>query len=249
MGAFSPGARLLKLGGVTGCVVPAAPERSVFNAVVYGSADGLAASLEELGQAYGAAGIEAWCVWVPEDDREAAAVLERSGHVLDASPAAMIRGLAGFKRPPGSALESWTSQGELGEVAAVNDRSYGYDTDSFKRGLPGGLHGRGRVYVAHRGGAPVASVVTTDHERNCEIDLVATVPEARGRGLAGALLGQALADAAERGCETTTLVATRLGRRVYERLGYRAFGTVEMWERRRRQRPPRLRPAPPARRT
>jgi hypothetical protein len=44
---------------------------------------------------------------------------------------------------------------------------------------------------------------------------------------------RALADGRERGCEVTTLQATKLGRPVYERLGYRGFGTIEMWERRR----------------
>jgi GNAT superfamily N-acetyltransferase len=62
--------------------------------------------------------------------------------------------------------------------------------------------------------------------------MVAVVPEARGRNIAGKLLGHALADAAERGLETSTLVATRLGRPVYERLGYRPFGVLQMWERR-----------------
>ena len=45
-------------------------------------------------------------------------------------------------------------------------------------------------------------------------------------------MGHALADASERGCRTTTLVATRLGRPVYERLGYRSLGPIEMWEQR-----------------
>jgi predicted acetyltransferase len=62
---------------------------------------------------------------------------------------------------------------------------------------------------------------------------VAVAPEARGRGLSGKLLAHALADAAERGLETSTLVSTRLGRPVYERLGYQALGSLQMWERRR----------------
>jgi predicted acetyltransferase len=65
------------------------------------------------------------------------------------------------------------------------------------------------------------------------VTLVATIPEARGRGLAGTLLGHALADARERGLETSSLVATKAGRPLYERLGYRGVGAVEMWERRR----------------
>jgi hypothetical protein len=43
---------------------------------------------------------------------------------------------------------------------------------------------------------------------------------------------RALADARERGRLTTTLVATKLGRPVYERVGYRDFGAIQMWERR-----------------
>ena len=75
--------------------------------------------------------------------------------------------------------------------------------------------------------------MTHDHEGDCGVYAVATVPEARGRGLTSALLAHALADARERGCTTTTLEATRMGHSVYERLGYRPLGPVAMWERRR----------------
>jgi hypothetical protein len=43
---------------------------------------------------------------------------------------------------------------------------------------------------------------------------------------------QALADARRRGCATTSLQATAMGRPVYARLGYRDLGVIEMWERR-----------------
>jgi GNAT superfamily N-acetyltransferase len=88
------------------------------------------------------------------------------------------------------------------------------------------------IYVASFQGEPVCSLLASYHEGNCEIDGVATVPEARGRGLSGRLLAHALVDARERGCSTTTLVATKLGLPVYERLGYGALGTLDMWERR-----------------
>ena len=42
----------------------------------------------------------------------------------------------------------------------------------------------------------------------------------------------ALADARERGCETSSLQSTKAGFSVYERLGYRDRGAVEVWERR-----------------
>jgi hypothetical protein len=45
-------------------------------------------------------------------------------------------------------------------------------------------------------------------------------------------MARALADAAEQGLETTTLQATKLGYPVYEKLGYRDLGVLQMWERR-----------------
>jgi ribosomal protein S18 acetylase RimI-like enzyme len=88
------------------------------------------------------------------------------------------------------------------------------------------------VYIARENGRPLASVVSADHEGDCSIWWVATVPDARGRGLAPGLMRRALADGRERGNDVTTLQATKLGRPVYERLGYRPLGAIEMWERR-----------------
>ena len=85
-----------------------------------------------------------------------------------------------------------------------------------------------RVYLSGR----EASVVTLDVGTDCHVGLVATVPDAQRRGLAGRLLAGALAAARERGQSTTTLIASGAGRPVYERLGYRPLGAIEMWERR-----------------
>lgn len=76
-------------------------------------------------------------------------------------------------------------------------------------------------------------LATTDFEGDCGIWWVATVPEARGRGLSRDLLRVVLAEARERGLETSTLQATKLGRPVYERVGYRDLGALQMWELRR----------------
>ena len=121
----------------------------------------------------------------------------------------------------------------MGEVAAINDSAYGFeDPDPFSRGWAG-MSGEGLyAYVARLGGLPSSCVLALDHEGDFGIFAVATRPEARGRGLASRLLAQALADARERGCETSSLQATWLGRPVYERLGYRPLGPFEMWERR-----------------
>ena len=75
-------------------------------------------------------------------------------------------------------------------------------------------------------------MVSQDHGGDCSIWWVATVPEARGRGSPRASCAALWRTAGAR-LRVSTLQATKLGRPVYERLGYRAFGTIEMWERRR----------------
>ena len=216
--------------GVMAAVVPDCPERSVVNSVCYEDPESLAAQLDELAGVYDAAGVHAWTVWVPPEDREAAASLEAAGHVLDAAPEAMGMELEGFKRP--SCSYGWTREGDPSVVGKLNDRAYGYE-GSFERALEGFDPEFARLYVAHLAGEPVSCCITLEHGTDCHVTLVATEPEARGRGLAGALMAQALADANERGLVSTTLVATKMGRPVYDRLGYRALGPVEMWERRR----------------
>jgi N-acetylglutamate synthase-like GNAT family acetyltransferase len=228
----SEGARVVERDGVLAAVVPAAPERAVINAVLFRSADGLEAAYDEIAAAYREIGAK-WTVWVPPgDEGEAAArLLESRGHYLDAEPLAMGRELDGAERPPADALDEWTSEGRLAELAEVNDRAYTFGTDSFSRALRTLPEGLVHVYVARQGGRPVGCMTMADHEGNTEVQLVAVVPEARGRGICGSLLRHALADAAERGNATTTLVATRAGSPVYARAGFRELDRLSMWER------------------
>ncbi len=229
-GGASEGARTVHRDGLCAAVVPAAPERAVANGVAYRSGAALKAAYDELAEAYGAIGAN-WTVWVWPDDDVSAGFLSERGHVLDAQPVAMARDLDGVERPPADALPEWTAEGDVAFVGPLNDRAYPFGTDSFTRALrnlpPDGVH----VYVASDDGEPVGCLLVTDHEDNSDVECVAVVPEARGRGISGHLLGHALADAAERGIRTSTLVSTALGYPVYERAGYRSFGQLQMWQR------------------
>jgi GNAT superfamily N-acetyltransferase len=231
IGRASEGARPLERDGVAAAVVPACPERSVLNSVAYERSAALRDAYDEVAAAYAAIGAT-WTVWVHHGDREAAAFLESRGHVLDAEPAAMGRELDHVARPPAGALPDWTAAGSVADVGPLNDRAYSFGTDSFTRGLAAFPPDAAHVYTAAEDGRPVACLMIVDHERNADVEWVGVVPEARGRGLSGKLLAHALADAAERGAETSTLVATTLGRPVYERLGFRSLGALQMWERR-----------------
>jgi GNAT superfamily N-acetyltransferase len=229
-GGASDGARTIDHDGLRAAVVPAAPERAVANGVACRDAGALEAAYDELADVYGAIGAN-WTVWVWPDDEAAGRFLEERGHVLDAQPVAMGRDLDGVERPPADALPEWTAEGDAAVVGPLNDRAYGFGADSFTRALrklpSEGIH----VYVAGDEGEPVGCLLMTDHGDNSDVECVAVVPEARGRGISGHLLGHALADAAERGIRTSTLVSTALGYPVYERVGFRPFGRFQMWER------------------
>jgi GNAT superfamily N-acetyltransferase len=229
LGGASPDARVVEHGEVLAAVVPAAPDRSVVNSVVYGRAGELEAVLPELAEIYEQAGVRAWTVWVPHHDIEAARILERMGHVLDAAPAAMAMELSAFEAPRPADLGLDPEPG-VATVARLNDLAYSYGGNHFERALQTApsLH----CYVTRFDGRPVCCVAAHDHDGDCSITFVATIPEARGRGLAGRLLTHAMHEARGRGCTTTSLQATKMGQSLYARLGYRDLGAVQMWERR-----------------
>ncbi|HEY7150206.1 MAG TPA: GNAT family N-acetyltransferase, partial [Solirubrobacterales bacterium] len=223
---------LLEHDGVIGSVVPGAPDRSVLNSVVYRDAASLRAALEELAGAYEAAGVRAWTVWVPEADREAAALLEAAGHRLDAAPTAMVLDLADLGESRGDGLD-WDSNAAVEDVTRINDLAYGFEVGTFGGAMtrmPPGL--ALRLYQARVDGEPACVMATVDDDADCGIYLVATLKEHRGRGLAGGLLHLALAEARERGLETSSLQSTKFGYPVYARLGYEPICALEMWERR-----------------
>jgi GNAT superfamily N-acetyltransferase len=229
LGAASARSRAVELEGVTASVTPATPHRSLMNSVVYETAGDLERALPDLEQLYEEAGIRAWTVWVPAQDTATAQRLSRAQHVLDAAPTAMGMQLDRLTAPRPHAVDIDPAPA-VETLAGLNDRAYELAQPDFTTALESlaGMH----MHVARVGGEPAACVGAYDHERDCCITLVATLPEARGRGLAGALMALALHEARDRGCTTTTLQATKAGYRVYRKLGYRDLGPIQMWERR-----------------
>jgi GNAT superfamily N-acetyltransferase len=228
----APDSRLLELRDVTASIVPAAPDRSVVNAVVYEHPDTLRAVLDDLAQVYEEAGVRAWTVWVSEGDEQTAELLASAGHALDASPRAMGLELDQLADAPGPE-PAWSDAWDLRSAGLVNDRAYGDPDGSWARALGALPPGSAHLYLARLNGEPASFVMVHDHEADCVFWFAATVEGARGRGLATGLLHRALRDALERGCRTSTTQATAMGRPVYERVGYRDLGAVHMYERRR----------------
>lgn len=225
----APNGRLVKLDGVEAAVLPATPSSAVLNSVVYLDEGALAAALDELVSIYDGAQVAAWTVRVPARDFKARRLLKRNGHRFAASATAMGRRLEGVERPPPSALEDWTASGDPRAMTDLCDRVFGFGT-AISRTYSGLSGDSGRVYVAYVDQTPVSTLLTCVRGENCCVVWVATAPEARRRGLSTALLKHALADAAESGCRTSTLVASPMGKPGYRRLGYHDLGPVEQWE-------------------
>jgi GNAT superfamily N-acetyltransferase len=227
----SEGAHVLELDGVMASVTPTVPERSLPNSVIYESQEALIAALPELTRYYDEAGIDAWTVWTPEDDTDAAAALHDAGHALDADPAAMTLALDELPEPP--EIEHRTGDELIPVIAEINDRAYQHDDGPFTRMFANHPPGVARSYVADLDGRPAACLQILPVDGDASVYWVATLPEARGGGLCTRLMHRALWDARGSGCDISTLQATKLGEPVYARLGYESHGALQMWEKRR----------------
>jgi GNAT superfamily N-acetyltransferase len=84
-------------------------------------------------------------------------------------------------------------------------------------------------FVFEESGRILAAAGAIAYGTFCWLGLVATHPDARGRGLATRISAHVVAWSRSRSCSTVALDASDLGRPIYERLGFRALGsTVEM---------------------
>lgn len=216
--------------GVLAAVCPSIPDRSVFNSVIYRDTAGLLEALPALAAVYDDAGVRAWTVWTPRPDEAAREGLEAAGHVLDAHPEAMAAPLHEMDLGAGAESLDWTYGGDsVSDMCDVLEEAFHWPLAPAADLLAGVEH----VYVARDGGRAVSCVAALDRDGDCGIWNVGTREAARGQGLATRLMRQALLDARDRGCETTSLQATRVGRPVYRRIGYRELGPIDMYERRR----------------
>lgn len=228
--AEASGGHVVAEDGVHAAVVPASPQRSFFNSVFWEDRESMIERLPRLADLYDGEGINAWTVWIPAGDEVAAEALTEAGHVLDATPRAMGLALDELRAPDEDPELEIRRQMDMETLTRINEVAYGYPSGQFPEmtPMPGTI-----AYLADLGGETVGTTLAWDNGPDCEVTFVATLPEARGRGVARRVMARALLDARERGIEATTLISTKLGNPVYLALGYRDVGGLEMWERRR----------------
>jgi GNAT superfamily N-acetyltransferase len=223
------GGQIFEEGDIQAAIVGASPNRSFFNSVFYEDSEHLADALPRLAEVYDAASVNAWTVWIPAIDERAQTALGEAGHVLDATPRAMGFDLSDLRVPdPDPELEI-RGEMDMELIRLINETAYGFPAGDFPPMAP---LPDSEAYLASLNGETVATSLLWDRGDDVEVTLVATLPEARGRGIAGRMLGHALERERHRGRSGSTLIATKLGYPVYEKLGYRNVGGLEMWEKR-----------------
>jgi GNAT superfamily N-acetyltransferase len=208
--------------GWIACVLPDVPTSSILNCVV-GEPD-----VQRAQAVYDAAGVTKWAVWLDSKEVAAARRLEDAGLDLDSVTAVMAAELDGMDLQ--HAAE--TQPVDLRALGAVNDRAYGYDDGRLARTLAALPATAVDPHAVYENGEPVAVTFTFDVGDDASVGWVATLPQARRKGLASGVIRAALQQAKQRGQTSTTLWASDMGTPVYERLGYRTVGHLHLWEKR-----------------
>jgi ribosomal protein S18 acetylase RimI-like enzyme len=229
-GHAGPG-RVIEHRGLVASVVPNAPDSPTLNAAVAMEADAAPRHLEELRARYDEADVRRWGVWLDGGAREAAEALSRAGLLVTSASPGMGAPLAPAEPAGGENAERHSA--DLATVGRVNDLAYGNFDGRLERTLTPLPNGVLKGYRADYDGKPASVALALHHDEDCSVSFVATIPDARRRGLASAVMRQALDDARANGCTSTTLQATDVGERLYENLGYRRLCAMQLWELRR----------------
>ena len=222
---------VLRRPGIVASIVPSAPDSPALNAAVALEPQAAPDSLAELEITYGDAGVRRWAVWIDGGAREVTAQLRAHGMAIASASPGMGAVIADLAIDLTTANP--TPNASLPTVGRVNDLAYGNVDSRLERTLTTLEEGILRGYRADLNGAPGAVALALHHGQDCGVSFVATVPQARRHGLATQVMRSALADAVSHDLTTITLQATELGERLYQQLGLRRLGPMELWEHRR----------------
>ncbi|NOK18233.1 GNAT family N-acetyltransferase [Corallococcus carmarthensis] len=218
--------RHLRLPGVDAFALPHY-EDAHFQQVLFTDADALSAALPALTDFYRGLGLPRWRVTLTPGQRDAARVLGSAGYRPDFTVVCMGAWLHELPdAAPGVPVESVEDMGDLVEI---NVQTYGPEwrdiLSIWRRPAPSPVH----TVVAREGGKARSCGLAVDVADTAGVYLVATHPDARGLGLASAVMRGLISGARQRGCTATVLQSTPAGLRVYKHLGYRDIGPWEHW--------------------
>ncbi|RKG56162.1 N-acetyltransferase [Corallococcus sp. AB011P] len=218
--------RHLRLPGVDAFALPNYQDAH-FQQVLFTDADALAAALPAVTDFYRGHGLSRWRVTLTPGQRDAARVLGAAGYRPDFTVVAMGAWLKELPdAAPGVPVEPVNDMDDLVEI---NVQTYGAEWRDILSmwQLPPRLPVH--TVVAREHGRALSCGLAVDVADTAGVYLVATHPEARGLGLASAVMRGIISEARKRGCTATVLQSTPAGLRVYRHLGYRDLGPWEHW--------------------
>lgn len=85
------------------------------------------------------------------------------------------------------------------------------------------------LYLAYYNGEPAACGFVLVHGDVASLHLIGTLKEFRNKGLGSAVTHALLLHAKNKGCKQAVLIASPLGRPVYERLGFKEFAKYKIY--------------------
>ena len=176
--------------------------------------------------------------WIPPGPCQADLETRLSAHGLAVSPsdpeaAGMVMDLVAtpaLEPLAGVAIDLALSEDALDEAAHVSAAGFGMPDEAgdlvaeICRRMSAHPDGPGRYFVARLAGRPVATSIGVLDGDTVGVYMVATLPEARGRGIGRAITLATLLDGRDRGARIGVLEASTMGHPVYAKLGFRDIG-------------------------
>lgn len=218
--------RHLHLPGVDAFALPSYQDAH-FQQVLFTDADALAAALPAVTDFYRGQGLPRWRVTLTPGQRDATRVLGAAGYRPDFTVVAM--GAALKELPDMAPSVPVESVEDLNELVEINVQTYGAEWRDILSVWQQPPRLPVRNVVAREHGRALSCGLTVDVEDTTGVYLVATLPEARGLGLASAVMRGIIVEARKRGCTAMVLQSTPAGIRVYQHLGFRDIGPWEHW--------------------
>jgi ribosomal protein S18 acetylase RimI-like enzyme len=217
----SAGASIEMVPGAAVGLFPTGPERAVYNNALLARglddlqvAEAVAATI----QVYADAEVDGYAIWAHESENAAIAELTRRGLRVDTRTRAMAMSMHEIAVPsPEIELgpPDWSEHLHyLRKVGVPDGLLVGVDASEF------------HVLTGRLEGENVATAIAYDHDGDCGIYNMGTLPHARRRGLGTALTALHVHQARERGCATASLQATEIAERIYAAVGFRDLGRL-----------------------
>ncbi len=196
--------------------------------------------IEAVDRRFAARGVRryAWLIGLDNPARNLADRLVAAGFVPDSFYPGMAVNLketpGTLEIAPGTAVRPGRTADQLMEWTGVLVKGFGVPDSSqkamFDLLIEQGFDSTARYYTAFWQGAPAACSMLLESAGAAGIYCVATLPEARGKGLGTVATRAALLDAREIGCEIAILLASRMGFPIYLKLGFRKVCDMEVYE-------------------